>query len=33
LSGLSERLAAVHGTLTAGPLPTGGYRLRAEVPE
>ncbi|MEO7193890.1 MAG: sensor histidine kinase [Pseudonocardiaceae bacterium] len=32
LSGLSERLAAVHGTLTAGPLPTGGYQLRAEVP-
>ena len=32
LTGLSERLAAVHGALTAGPLPTGGYRLRAEVP-
>ncbi|HWN36115.1 MAG TPA: histidine kinase [Pseudonocardia sp.] len=33
LAGLTERLAAVHGTLTAGPLSTGGYRLRAEVPE
>jgi two-component system sensor histidine kinase DesK len=33
LSGLAERMAAVHGTLTAGPLPTGGYRLRAEVAE
>jgi two-component system sensor histidine kinase DesK len=32
LTGLGERLAAVHGTLAAGPLPTGGYRLRAEVP-
>lgn len=32
LSGLSERMAAVHGTVTAGPLPGGGYRLRAEVP-
>ncbi|HEX4252381.1 MAG TPA: histidine kinase [Pseudonocardia sp.] len=33
LTGLTERLAAVHGSLTAGPLPTGGYRLRAEVSE
>ena len=33
LSGLGERLAAVHGTLTAGPLATGGYQLRAEVLE
>lgn len=32
LSGLSERMAAVHGSVSAGPLPDGGYRLRAEVP-
>ena len=32
LSGLSERMAAVRGTLAAGPLAGGGYRLRAEVP-
>jgi two-component system sensor histidine kinase DesK len=32
LAGLSERMAAVHGTIRAGPLPTGGYRLRAEAP-
>jgi len=33
LAGLTERLAAVGGRIAAGPLPTGGYRLRAEVPE
>ncbi|WP_037064742.1 sensor histidine kinase, partial [Pseudonocardia acaciae] len=32
LAGLAERMAAVHGTVTAAPLPAGGYRLRAEVP-
>lgn len=32
LAGLAERMAAVRGTLTAGPLPEGGYRLRAEAP-
>lgn len=32
LTGLRERLAAVHGTIEAGPRPGGGYRLRAEVP-
>ncbi|MBO0872288.1 MAG: sensor histidine kinase [Pseudonocardia sp.] len=32
LAGLAERMAAVHGTLSAAPLATGGYRLRAEVP-
>lgn len=31
LSGLAERLAAVGGELIAGPLPEGGYRLRAEI--
>ncbi|MBV9313627.1 MAG: sensor histidine kinase [Pseudonocardia sp.] len=32
LTGLAERLAAVHGTVESGPLPSGGFRLRAEVP-
>lgn len=32
LAGLAERMATVHGTLTAAPLAAGGYRLRAEVP-
>ena len=32
LAGLAVRMATVHGTLTAAPLPAGGYRLRAEVP-
>jgi two-component system, NarL family, sensor histidine kinase DesK len=32
LTGLRERLATVHGTVTAGPGPRGGFRLRAEVP-
>jgi two-component system, NarL family, sensor histidine kinase DesK len=31
LSGLTERLAAIGGWVEAGPTPTGGYRLRAEV--
>jgi two-component system sensor histidine kinase DesK len=31
LRGLGERLAAVGGWIDAGPTPTGGYRLRAEV--
>lgn len=30
ISGLTERLAAIGGWLDAGPLPDGGYRLRAE---
>jgi two-component system, NarL family, sensor histidine kinase DesK len=32
LRGLSERLALAGGYLEAGPLPGGGYRLRAAVP-
>ncbi len=32
LSGLSERVAAVEGTLEAGPLPDGGFLLRVSVP-
>ncbi|MCX5196434.1 histidine kinase [Streptomyces sp. NBC_00249] len=32
LAGLRERLAAVDGTLTAGPAGGGRFRLRAEVP-
>jgi two-component system sensor histidine kinase DesK len=31
ISGLTERLAAVGGRIDAGPGPTGGYRLLAEV--
>ncbi len=31
LKGLAERLAPVGGTVQAGPLDDGGYRLRAEV--
>jgi two-component system sensor histidine kinase DesK len=31
LSGLAERVAAVDGTLEAGPLPEGGYMLRVSV--
>lgn len=31
LRGLTERLAAVGGWIDAGPTPSGGYRLRAEV--
>jgi two-component system sensor histidine kinase DesK len=34
ISGLTERLAAIGGWVDAGPLPDGGYRLRAEcVPQ
>ena len=32
LSGLADRLAAVGGTIDAGPLPGGGFRVRASVP-
>lgn len=32
LSGLTERLAQVGGTLHVGPAPEGGFRLRATVP-
>lgn len=32
LSGLAERVAAVAGTLEAGPLPEGGFLLRVSVP-
>jgi two-component system sensor histidine kinase DesK len=33
LRGLTERLAAVGGTLDAGPAPDGGFTVRAEVPQ
>ena len=32
LVGMSERLAAVGGTVTAGPRPSGGWQVRVEVP-
>jgi signal transduction histidine kinase len=32
LSGLAERVAASGGELEAGPLPEGGFRLRAILP-
>jgi len=32
LPGLADRLAAVGGTIEAGPLPDGGFRVRASVP-
>ncbi|SFG31546.1 two-component system, NarL family, sensor histidine kinase DesK [Actinopolymorpha cephalotaxi] len=32
LVGLAERVRAAGGSLTAGPLPEGGFALRAEVP-
>ncbi|WP_241825068.1 sensor histidine kinase [Micromonospora sp. CB01531] len=32
LIGLRERLAVYGGTLLAGPRPTGGYRVRAQIP-
>ena len=32
LRGLAERMAEAGGTLTAGPLPDGGFRLAARVP-
>ncbi len=33
LLGLAERVSLHEGTLTAGPLPTGGFRLRARLPD
>ena len=32
LAGLAERLAAANGRLTSGALPSGGFRVRAEIP-
>ena len=32
LAGMSERLAAVGGSVTAGPRPSGGWQVRVEVP-
>ncbi|MFB9446367.1 two-component sensor histidine kinase [Dactylosporangium vinaceum] len=32
LAGLRERLTVYGGTLTAGPRPTGGFRVQAEIP-
>jgi signal transduction histidine kinase len=32
LSGMRERAVAVGGTLAAGPIPTGGWRVLAELP-
>ncbi|MFJ9440502.1 sensor histidine kinase [Kitasatospora sp. NPDC101235] len=32
LVGMRERVAAFGGTITAGPLPDGGFRVRAELP-
>ncbi len=32
LPGLADRLAAVGGTIEAGPLPGGGFHVRASVP-
>ncbi len=32
LAGMSERLAAAGGTVTAGPRPSGGWQVRVEVP-
>ncbi|ADH65758.1 MULTISPECIES: sensor histidine kinase [Nocardiopsis] len=32
LAGMAERVAAHGGTLSAGPLPGGGHRLRAHIP-
>jgi two-component system sensor histidine kinase DesK len=31
-AGLRERMAALGGELSAGPVDGGGYRVRAEVP-
>ncbi|MGH3623519.1 MAG: sensor histidine kinase [Sciscionella sp.] len=33
LSGLAERLRAVGGRIEAGPMPNGGFRLRASAPD
>ena len=32
IAGLAERVHAVHGTLTSGPTPQGGWQLNAELP-
>ncbi|MBL7253504.1 sensor histidine kinase [Paractinoplanes lichenicola] len=32
IAGMRERLHALHGTLEAGPLPAGGFRVEASVP-
>jgi two-component system, NarL family, sensor histidine kinase DesK len=32
LSGLRERVAALHGTMAAGPVAGGGYRLSVQIP-
>ncbi|MQS12054.1 sensor histidine kinase [Streptomyces kaniharaensis] len=32
LAGMRERVAAFGGTISAGPLPGGGFRVRAELP-
>jgi signal transduction histidine kinase len=32
IAGMRERAAAVHGTLDAGPLPRGGFRVLARLP-
>jgi signal transduction histidine kinase len=32
LIGMRERVAALGGTLLAGPRPTGGFRVRASLP-
>ena len=32
LIGMRERVALLGGTLTTGPAPSGGYRVRAEIP-
>ena len=32
LVGMRERVALLGGELAAGPLPTGGFRVRASIP-
>lgn len=32
ISGMRDRLSALDGTLSAGPLPTGGFEVRASIP-